>query len=96
MNLYIPFLREFWLRLGICSADRKTFHSVLSQDGRAIAVVVGGAAESLKAAPGTLDLYLARRKGFVRQVHSAHRRRAVAAVIRARDGLVRPATPPAS
>jgi 2-acylglycerol O-acyltransferase 2 len=72
-NFCIPFLREFWLRLGICSADRKTFQSVLSQKGRGIAVVVGGAAESLKAAPGTLDLYLARRKGFVRQVRPAPR-----------------------
>jgi hypothetical protein len=67
-NLNMPFLREFWLSLGICSADRKTFHNILAQPGRAIAVVVGGAAESLKASPGTLDLYLAHRKGFVRQV----------------------------
>eukprot|EP00291_Cryptomonas_curvata_P011138 CAMPEP_0172201460 /NCGR_PEP_ID=MMETSP1050-20130122/30017_1 /TAXON_ID=233186 /ORGANISM="Cryptomonas curvata, Strain CCAP979/52" /LENGTH=158 /DNA_ID=CAMNT_0012879119 /DNA_START=46 /DNA_END=518 /DNA_ORIENTATION=- len=62
-NLNIPFLRELWLSLGICAADRKTFHSVLSQPGRAVAVVVGGAAESLKASPGTLDLCLAHRKG---------------------------------
>jgi 2-acylglycerol O-acyltransferase 2 len=37
-----------------------------SGSGQAIMLAVGGAAESLHARPGTFDLVLGRRKGFVR------------------------------
>ena len=67
INFFIPFVREIWLRLGIVTSDRETFRNILSEKGRAMAVVVGGAAESLKMSPGTMDLVLAKRKGFVRQ-----------------------------
>jgi hypothetical protein len=47
------------------------YSQVLSSgSGAAIAVVVGGAAESLEAAPGTMDLTLCNRRGFVRQVRA--------------------------
>jgi len=67
-NFRVPFLREIWLSLGICDSSKKTFKSILSRgSGSAIAVVVGGAAESLDSAPGTMELTLCNRRGFVRQ-----------------------------
>mmetsp|Transcript_68362 Transcript_68362/g.111001 ORF Transcript_68362/g.111001 Transcript_68362/m.111001 type:complete len:386 (-) Transcript_68362:84-1241(-) len=67
-NFRVPFLREIWLSLGICDSSKKTFKSILSRgSGSAIAVVVGGAAESLESAPGTMELTLCNRRGFVRQ-----------------------------
>ena len=54
--------------LGLLDASKETFKNILSGgSGRAIAVVVGGAAESLKSEPGKMDLVIKSRKGFVRQ-----------------------------
>ncbi|TCD67402.1 diacylglycerol O-acyltransferase 1 [Steccherinum ochraceum] len=50
-NFTIPFYRDVLLALGICSA---------------ITIVVGGAAESLAAHPGTADLTLRKRLGFIK------------------------------
>jgi 2-acylglycerol O-acyltransferase 2 len=67
-NFKCPFLREIWILLGICDSSKETFKCVLSsKSGSAIAVVVGGAAESLESCPGQIELVLAQRKGFVRQ-----------------------------
>jgi len=67
-NFKVPFLREVWLSLGICDSSKKTFQKVLSRgSGSAVAVVVGGAAESLQSAPGQIELTLCNRRGFVRQ-----------------------------
>eukprot|EP00802_Teleaulax_amphioxeia_P018481 Tamp_18674.p1 GENE.Tamp_18674~~Tamp_18674.p1 ORF type:complete len:406 (-),score=78.05 Tamp_18674:88-1236(-) len=67
-NFKVPFLREIWILLGICDSSKETFKSVLSsKSGKAVAVVVGGAAESLETSPGHIDLVLSKRKGFVRQ-----------------------------
>ncbi|EKX54171.1 hypothetical protein GUITHDRAFT_100420 [Guillardia theta CCMP2712] len=69
INFRVPFLREVWLRLGICDSSKETFRNILSKgSGSAIALVVGGANESLSAEPGTMgDLTLCKRRGFVRQ-----------------------------
>ena len=68
VNFRIPFLREIYLALGLLDASKETFRSILSGgSGKAIAVVVGGAAESLKSEPGKMDLTIKSRKGFVRQ-----------------------------
>ena len=67
-NFRVPFLREIWLMLGICDSSKTTFRRVLSRgSGSAVAVVVGGAAESLQSVPGQIELTLCNRRGFVRQ-----------------------------
>ena len=68
INFRIPFLREIYLSLGLLDASKETFRTILSRgSGSSIAVVVGGAAESLKSEPGKMDLVIKSRKGFVRQ-----------------------------
>jgi 2-acylglycerol O-acyltransferase 2 len=64
-NFMLPFHRDYILALGICSVSRKSCHHVL-RNHRSIAIVVGGATESLHAYPGTLDLTLKHRMGFVK------------------------------
>ena len=50
------------MALGICSVSKKSCSNILKAGpGNAITIVVGGAAESLSARPGTADLTLRRR-----------------------------------
>lgn len=50
--------------MGICSVSKKSCQNILGQGGgSAITIVVGGAAESLSARPGTADLTLRKRYG---------------------------------
>ncbi|KAI9364355.1 diacylglycerol acyltransferase [Zopfochytrium polystomum] len=66
-NFRLPFFREVLLSLGICSVSRQSCQNVLSKGpGNSIMIVPGGAAEALYAFPGTLDLVLKRRMGFVK------------------------------
>ncbi|KAH9820258.1 diacylglycerol acyltransferase-domain-containing protein [Melampsora americana] len=78
-NFQIPFYRDLILSLGICSVSIKSCiltlksKNDLSQDfknnkgeGNCLVIVVGGAAESLSAHPGTADLTLKRRLGFIK------------------------------
>lgn len=66
-NFRIPFYRDVIMALGIASVSRKSCEHILSSGaGRSIAIVVGGAAESLNARPGTADLVLRKRLGFIR------------------------------
>lgn len=52
---------------GCGSVSKRSCANVLSQGpGSAIAIVIGGAAESLSAHPGTADLTLKKRFGFVK------------------------------
>ncbi|KAL1740522.1 diacylglycerol acyltransferase-domain-containing protein, partial [Schizophyllum fasciatum] len=61
-NFGIPFYRDLILSLGICSVSKQSCSNILkSGPGSAITIVVGGAAESLSAHPGTADLTLRRR-----------------------------------
>ncbi len=61
-NFTIPFYREFLLFLGVCSVSKRSCERILRKGkGSAIAIVVGGAAESLSAHPGTADLTLRKR-----------------------------------
>lgn len=64
-NFLVPVWREILLGMGFISASRESAIACLKK-GLSVAVVVGGALESLDAKPGTADLTLARRKGFVR------------------------------
>ncbi|CAO3593919.1 unnamed protein product [Absidia cylindrospora] len=67
-NFKMPLHRDYLLALGICSVSRKSCKYVLTHQGpgRSIAIVVGGATESLQAYPGVVDLTLSKRFGFVK------------------------------
>ncbi|KAJ8586171.1 diacylglycerol acyltransferase [Rhizopogon salebrosus TDB-379] len=66
-NFHVPLYREVILSLGISSVSRQSCSNILSRGaGQAITIVVGGAAESLSARPGTADLTLKRRLGFIK------------------------------
>eukprot|EP00928_Gymnodinium_smaydae_P016489 TRINITY_DN16193_c0_g3_i1.p1 TRINITY_DN16193_c0_g3~~TRINITY_DN16193_c0_g3_i1.p1 ORF type:complete len:445 (+),score=67.72 TRINITY_DN16193_c0_g3_i1:96-1337(+) len=67
VNFRIPFLREYLLGLGVNDASRESIEGNLQRGpGAAVMLVVGGARESLAAAPGTYNLVLENRKGFVK------------------------------
>ncbi|CDR46643.1 CYFA0S24e01816g1_1 [Cyberlindnera fabianii] len=64
-QFYIPIYREYLLALGVTSAARSNALKILKDD-YSLAIVVGGAQESLLARPGSNDIVLAKRKGFVK------------------------------
>ena len=62
-NFNLPIYRDILLAMGLCSVSKKSCSNILKQGpGSAITIVVGGAAESLNARPGTADLTLRRRR----------------------------------
>ena len=66
-NFKMPFYRDLIMSLGIASVSKQSCKNILSRGaGTAIAIVVGGATESLSAHPGTADLTLRRRFGFIK------------------------------
>ncbi|GMK55770.1 hypothetical protein CspeluHIS016_0208260 [Cutaneotrichosporon spelunceum] len=66
-NFSIPLYRELLLFQGICSVSKRSCRNILRKGpGNAITIVVGGAAESLNAHPGTQDLTLRKRFGFIK------------------------------
>jgi 2-acylglycerol O-acyltransferase 2 len=61
-NFNTPIYRDIILALGICSVSKQSCSNILAAGpGSAITIVVGGAAESLNARPGTADLTLRKR-----------------------------------
>ncbi|GAA5945040.1 hypothetical protein JCM1841_004513 [Sporobolomyces salmonicolor] len=66
-NFHLPLYREILIGLGISSVSMRSCQNILRQGpGSSLTIVVGGAAESLSAHPGTADLTLKRRKGFIK------------------------------
>lgn len=66
-NFRTPFYRDILMWMGVCSVSKKSCQNILGQgSGSAITIVVGGAAESLSARPGTADLTLRKRLGFIK------------------------------
>jgi len=66
-NFRLPIYRDILMALGICSVSYKSCQHILrSGPGASLTIVVGGAAESLSAHPGTADLTLKRRLGFIK------------------------------
>ncbi|XP_021438608.1 2-acylglycerol O-acyltransferase 1-like isoform X1 [Oncorhynchus nerka] len=63
-----PFFREYLMSSGVVSCSKKSLTHVLSQKGggNVSIIVIGGAAESLEARPGSLVLEALNRKGFVK------------------------------
>ncbi|NXP81408.1 DGAT2 acyltransferase, partial [Ramphastos sulfuratus] len=75
-NFRLPIFREYLMSGGLCPVTRRAIGYLLSQNGtgNAVAIVIGGAAESLSCRPGVTTLILKNRKGFVRMAlrHGAH------------------------
>lgn len=66
-NFRLPFWRDLILALGICSVSRRSCTNILTKGpGNSLMIVPGGASEALYAFPGTFDLVLKRRLGFVK------------------------------
>ncbi|EIM22283.1 diacylglycerol acyltransferase [Wallemia mellicola CBS 633.66] len=66
-NFQVPFYRDLLQSMGICSVTKRSCERILRKGpGNAITIVVGGAAESLNAHPGTSDLILKKRLGFIK------------------------------
>ncbi|KAI0075339.1 DAGAT-domain-containing protein [Panus rudis PR-1116 ss-1] len=66
-NFRVPFYRDMILAMGICSVSKQSCSNILKGGpGQSITIVVGGAAESLSAHPGTADLTLRKRLGFIK------------------------------
>ncbi|XP_027272019.1 2-acylglycerol O-acyltransferase 3 [Cricetulus griseus] len=65
---YLPIYREYLMFNGLCPVSRQSLDFILSQAqlGQAVTILIGGAQESLYAAPGEHRLALRTRKGFVR------------------------------
>uniref|UniRef100_A0A8R1DL21 Acyltransferase n=1 Tax=Caenorhabditis japonica TaxID=281687 RepID=A0A8R1DL21_CAEJA len=61
--------REIFLSIGLIESSKESIEYVLNSEekGRAVVIVIGGAAEALNAHPGMHTLTLANRKGFVRE-----------------------------
>ncbi|KAJ7230645.1 DAGAT-domain-containing protein [Mycena pura] len=63
----MPFYRDIILAMGACSVSRESCSNILKAGpGSAVTIAVGGAIESLSAHPGTADLTLRRRLGFIK------------------------------
>ncbi|KAG0300279.1 diacylglycerol O-acyltransferase 1 [Linnemannia gamsii] len=66
-NFQIPFYRDYIMAMGMASVSKQSCERILnSGPGNSITIVVGGAQESLGAKPGTLDLTLKKRLGFIK------------------------------
>ncbi|KAG0011135.1 diacylglycerol O-acyltransferase 1 [Entomortierella chlamydospora] len=66
-NFQLPIYRDYIMAHGIVSVSKASCEYVLnSGPGNSIAIVVGGAQESLSSKPGTLDLTLKKRLGFIK------------------------------
>lgn len=67
-NFRVPFYRDYLLSMGLASVSRRSCEALLrgASSGRAITIVLGGAQESLEAAPGRMALILKRRRGFLK------------------------------
>ena len=67
INFKTPFGREYLMAHGVISADKKSILNVWKKgNGESVALVIGGAEEGYYAKPGTADLVLNKRLGFVK------------------------------
>ncbi|ORX61295.1 diacylglycerol acyltransferase [Hesseltinella vesiculosa] len=66
-NFKIPIYRDLLLSLGFCSVSRSSCEYILgSGPGQSIAIAVGGAQEALTSLPGTNNIIVEKRLGFIR------------------------------
>lgn len=62
----MPFLRQFFLWLGCVPASRENLATILERPGGKVAIMSGGIAEIFLSCRKREEVYLKRRKGFVR------------------------------
>ncbi|KAI8322842.1 diacylglycerol acyltransferase [Martensiomyces pterosporus] len=66
--LTLPLFRDYIMALGAISSSRRSIRRCLARgNGHSVAIVIGGAKESLHTNRGSRKLVLMRRKGFVRE-----------------------------
>lgn len=66
-NFYIPLHRDVITSLGICDVSAETCRAIWRKGkGNSVTILVGGAEEALLARPGTNDVILLRRLGFIK------------------------------
>eukprot|EP00128_Syssomonas_multiformis_P015769 Colp12_sorted_trinity150504_noHs@3607 len=72
-NFKIPFYREYIMSLGLADVGKRSLRNIFNHNASAL-IVIGGANEALDAHPGTYDLTLKKRKGFIKiaLVHGAN------------------------
>ncbi|KAL1921570.1 uncharacterized protein VTP21DRAFT_11286 [Calcarisporiella thermophila] len=67
INFTTPFYRDWLMAHGVCAVSRSSCFNILNKGpGNSIVIVIGGATESLLSRPGTMDLALRRRHGFIK------------------------------
>lgn len=67
VNFYIPFWRRLMIWMGCGDASSACIRKTLrGGPGESVALIVGGAEESLMSKPNTNDLYLMKRRGFLK------------------------------
>jgi len=67
MNFFWPFYREYLQCVGACDVSEKScIYNLTRAPGSSIVIVVGGASEALDSCPGSNNLTLMKRRGFVR------------------------------
>lgn len=68
VNFRWPFHRDILLGLGLNDVSKESITHICTNQGtgNAAIIVIGGAAESLEAYPGSATLKLKNRKGFVK------------------------------
>ncbi|KAH8083956.1 2-acylglycerol O-acyltransferase [Aureococcus anophagefferens] len=67
VNFKMPFIRELILRLGIIPASKACIRRALARNGGAVCIAVGGARRRSSTPGAPYELYLGKRKGFVRE-----------------------------
>ena len=63
-----PFFRDLFLSFGMCDVSKESIRHICTKEGSGniAVIIVGGAAESLDARPGSCTITLKDRKGFIR------------------------------
>ena len=63
-----PFFRDLFLSFGMCDVSKESIRHICTKEagGNIAIIIVGGAAESLDARPGSCTITLKDRKGFIR------------------------------
>lgn len=66
-NFRIPYSRDFFLAIGAVGASQESLLNCLtSKPGASCVLMPGGAGEALRARPGTCNILLKNRKGFIK------------------------------
>ncbi|KAI8897133.1 diacylglycerol acyltransferase [Globomyces pollinis-pini] len=67
LNFNVPLVHDFLLAMGVCAVSRRSCDNILTEKpGSSLMIVVGGAVETCEAFPGTLNLILKKRLGFIK------------------------------